>query len=87
MKAYAINIECHDGEVMSKGHHAAADFAAAALEQEEIVVDPCDVRYDWERCIPDSTGEFLYLRHPAKEGSRGAFPVTLALRYKYVGKE
>ena len=34
------------------------------------------VRHGWHRTVPDSTGEYRCLMHPAKPHARGAYPTT-----------
>ncbi len=64
--------------LMSKGHHEPAAFLAAV---EAWNGGPLEgrwgkVRHGWHRTVPDSTGEYRCLMHPAKPHARGAYPTT-----------
>ena len=64
--------------LMSKGHHDPAAFLA---EVEKWNGGPLEgrfgkVRHGWHRTVPDSTGEYRCVMHPAKPHARGAYPTT-----------
>lgn len=74
---------------LSKGQHDPAEFLAvakAAWEEERggdddltnplVDLEPERVRHIWYRSMPDLSGDYAYLYYPAKQGQRGAFPVT-----------
>ena len=64
---------------MSKGHHDAGAFLAEVRQAlgDEDLSDWGEPRHEWWRVVPDVTEEYRRLFHPARPGSRGAFPVTV----------
>jgi hypothetical protein len=79
MKVYPLQVkelrEFEGGPLgwWSKGHHEAERFLFAVAELSGKIVD-APVRLEWWRCVPAEGGSLLCR---AKEGSRGAFPVTV----------
>lgn len=63
--------------LMSKGHHDSAAFldACAGWNGGDLVGWGA-VKHGWFRNVPDSTGEFQWLMHPATPHARGAYPAT-----------
>lgn len=63
----------------SRGHHDHEEFLDAI--EEEFDCRPGErIRHEWGRWVPTSPDEcvgFTMWYHPAKEGARGAFPVTI----------
>lgn len=81
VRRYPLEIHALNGDdcatLMSKGHHDADAFMAAAKEHWGAPLKGFDkLMHDWWRAIPDSTGDYRFMYHPAKPGTRGAFPVT-----------
>jgi hypothetical protein len=80
MKVYPLQVkelrEFEGGPLgwWSKGHHEAGVFLAGVAELEREPLDASRVRLEWWRCVPTEGGSLLCR---AKEGSRGAFPVTV----------
>ncbi len=86
VRGYPLDIQNCSGDdcqtLMSKGHHDAAAFLAAAEEHWGAPLNGFDKpMHDWWRATPDSTGEYKFMYHPAKPGSRGAFPVTVITQW------
>lgn len=73
------NCSGYDGYCcMSKGHHGLDDFKAAALAWWGEDMSRWDgPRHEWWRAVPDRSGEYRVIFHPAKPGARGAFPATV----------
>ena len=68
--------------LLSKGHHPVSAFLAAC--EKVVTDDPAAwglVRHQWMRCIPNPEGGVEYVE--AKEGSRGAFPVSWVCDYDW----
>lgn len=84
-KTYPLRItSCgEDSEVlMSKGHHDAAEFKAAAEKYQGEPLDGFDgPKREWWRAVPDASGEFACRYVPADGAGAGAFPVTYVERY------
>lgn len=64
--------------LISKGHHDPAAFMEAVEKWNGGPLEGRwgNVRHGWHRTVPDSTGEYRYLVHPAKPHARGAYPTT-----------
>ncbi len=63
--------------LMSKGHHDAATFLAECEAWNGGQLGGWGkVRHGWHRSVPDSSGEYRMLIHPAKPHARGAYPTT-----------
>lgn len=84
-KTYPLSItncsEDHDC-LMSKGHHDAAAFKAAA---EKHWCEPLKgfepPKHSWWRAVPDRSGEYHCRYVPVDGPAPGAFPVTYVERY------
>jgi hypothetical protein len=81
VRPYPLDLVClHSDEcrtLMSKGHHDEAAFRAACVEWNGGELEGWGrVRHGWHRTIPDASGEYRTLMHPAKPGARGAYPTT-----------
>ena len=67
-----------DGKTLvSKGHHDAGQFKDACRVYWGTDLDGFgEVKQGWFRTIPDRTGEYQWIAHPAEPNSRGAYPAT-----------
>ncbi|MEN9376006.1 MAG: hypothetical protein RL710_1163 [Pseudomonadota bacterium] len=86
VKQYPLDLQNCSGDdgpgVMSKGHHDFEKFKAEAVIWWVESLDGWDgPRHEWWRVVPDQTGDYKCLYHPAKPGARGAFPVTVMDHY------
>lgn len=63
--------------LLARGHVEKAAFVAACEEWNGGPLDGWGkVKHRWCRNIPDSSGEYRFLMHPAKPGARGAYKAT-----------
>ncbi len=81
VRPYPLEIQNCSGDdcatLMSKGHHDPAAFKAAAEAYWGEPLNGFDQpMHMWWRAVPDRSGDYRYMYHEAKPGSRGAFPVT-----------
>lgn len=62
----------------SKGHHSAFAFADAVKAIYDVEIDPHKVDYVWRRwALISWDGDWQRCLHPAQQGTRGTFPVTI----------
>lgn len=81
VRHYPLEIQNCSGEdgttLMSKGHHDPEAFRVAA---EAYFGEPLkgfdQPMHGWWRTVPDQSGNYRFMYHEAKPGSRGAFPAT-----------
>jgi len=82
-KLEIINVSYDDTlALMSKGHHAPAEFLAACETAmgSALPVSSNGPMHKWVRCVPARPGSDCmgYYYHTATPGARGAFPCTVA---------
>ncbi len=74
-------IDLDNGETVayfSRGHHDPSAFVAAAKNDWDAEIERESVRHDWHRWeIWQHDGEWHHCLHPAPQGKRGVFPVTI----------
>lgn len=78
---YPMDLQClytdDTKTLMTKGHHNPDDFMKACeLWNGGPLEGWGKVRHGWGRTVPDSTGEYQFLMHPATPHARGAYPTT-----------